>query len=315
MMAQPRQTDSLLDRLPTVRGRYREDVPLSGMTWFRVGGPAEIVFRPADQDDLVSFLTQISTMVPVTTLGVGSNVLVSESGLPGVVIRLGGKFAQVSIEGDRVRAGAGALSINTSLAAAEAGLGGLEFLRGIPGTIGGGLRMNAGSFGSEFKDVLVEATALERTGTVHTLSVADMGFGYRHCSIPEDWIFVSALLQGESTSQQVIAAKLAEINRAREESQPVRVRTGGSTFKNPPGLKAWELIDAAGCRGLRIGGAQVSEKHCNFLINTGDATAADIKELGEEVRRRVKENSGVELEWEIRHLGSDADKLNGEIES
>jgi len=293
----------LIERLPAVRGRLTENAQLAGLTWFRVGGPAEVLFRPADADDLAAFLAGKPADVPVTVIGVASNLLVRDGGVPGVVVRLGGAFAHVEAEGDLVRAGAGALDANVALIARDAGLGGLEFLSGIPGTIGGALRMNAGAYGREIADVLVSAEVLDGQGSRHRRTPAEMDLSYRHCGLPADWLFLSCELRGHATSAEVIAARMAEIRESREASQPIRTRTGGSTFANPEGGKAWELIDAAGCRGLRRGGAMVSDKHCNFLVNTGEATAADIEGLGEEVRRRVLETSGVELRWEIRRVG------------
>jgi UDP-N-acetylmuramate dehydrogenase len=312
MAAMKRPTDPLAG-LPPVRGRLTAEAPLAGITWFRVGGPAQIMFRPADRDDLARFLAGKPKDLPVTVIGVGSNLLVRDGGVPGVVIRLGREFARIAAEGDRIRAGAAALDLNVAIAARDAGLAGLEFLSGIPGTIGGALRMNGGAYGREMTDVVIEGEALDGSGRPHRLAHKDFGFSYRHCDLPEDWIFVGALLQGRRDDLKEIQARMAEIQKAREESQPIRTRTGGSTFANPSvpearGRKAWQLIDEAGCRGLRIGGAQVSERHCNFLINTGDATAADIETLGEEVRRRVKEKTGVTLEWEIRRIGRPAGK-------
>jgi UDP-N-acetylmuramate dehydrogenase len=308
MMAAPIRRPRLIERLPAVRGRYNEDVALAGVTWFRVGGPAEVVFRPADIDDLVSFLAHRPPEVPVTVLGVGSNVLVRDGGIAGVVIRLARGFAETTVEGTQVRAGAAALDVNVALTAREASVAGLEFLRGIPGTIGGALRMNAGAYGREMIDVLVSAEAVDLAGVRRHFQLAELGLSYRRCNLPESWIFTAATLQGEAGNAGVIGARMAEIGAAREASQPVRTRTGGSTFANPTdpraqGLRAWELIDRAGCRGLRLGGAQVSEMHCNFLINTGSATAADLEGLGEEVRRRVADRLGVDLQWEIRRLG------------
>jgi UDP-N-acetylmuramate dehydrogenase len=303
MMAARVGNGHLIDRLPAVRGRLSADTPLAATTWFRVGGPAEVLFRPADEEDLAQFLASCPVDVPVTVIGVASNLLVRDGGVPGVVIRLGRGFAEVTAEGTRVAAGAGALDLNVALAARDAGIGGLEFLSGIPGTVGGALRMNAGAYGRETADVLVEATALDRKGGRHRLTPADLGFGYRHCGIPSDWIFTGAVFAGEPAEPAAVAARIDDIARARAESQPVRARTGGSTFANPAGHKAWELIDRAGCRGLAIGGAQVSEKHCNFLINAGEASAADLEALGEEVRRRVLDASGIALDWEIRRIG------------
>jgi len=306
MAAQKMQ--SLIERLPAVRGRYTENAALAGITWFRVGGPAEVSFRPADRDDLAAFLMTKPADVPVTVIGVGSNLLVRDGGVPGVVVRLGRDFAGVNIDGAIVRTGAAALDLNVALAVRNGGVGGLEFLCGIPGTIGGALRMNGGAYGKEMKDVIVGAEALDARGRLHRLALADLGFTYRHCAVAEDWIFLSAELQGIADEPAAIAQRMKAIQDQRESTQPIRTRTGGSTFANPAepeaqGRKAWQLIDAAGCRGLKIGGAMVSEKHCNFLINTGNATAADIENLGEEVRRRVKMQSGVDLQWEIRRIG------------
>ena len=295
---------SLIERLPAVRGRYREEVPLSGLTWFRVGGPAEVLYRPADVEDLCDFLRGKPADVPLTVIGVGSNLLVRDGGIRGVVLRLGREFANIAVEGEDVICGAVALDVNVATVAKVAGLGGLEFLSGVPGTIGGGLRMNAGAYGKEIKDVLIAAEAIDPSGTLHRLSPEDLGHTYRHSTVPEDWIFLSARLRGHADEPEAIARRIAEIHTARTGSQPIRTRTGGSTFKNPPGGKAWELIDRAGCRGLRRGGAMVSEQHCNFLINTGTATATDIETLGEDVRVRVRKACGVELEWEIRRLGN-----------
>lgn len=301
-----RQT-SLLERLPSVRGRLTEGASLAKVTWFRAGGPAEILFKPADVADLQTFLAGCPADVGVTVLGVGSNLLVRDGGIPGVVIRLGRAFAEIRTEGQHVHAGAAALDLNVALAARAAGIAGLEFLSGIPGTMGGACRMNAGAYGSDLSHVFVAATALDRAGTLHRLDRSGMGFTYRHTFVPEDWIFCGAELVGAPGDPAVIQQRLNEIQAQREESQPVRARTGGSTFVNPAGQKAWALVDAAGCRGLRVGGAMVSEKHCNFLINTGDATAADIEALGETVRRRVKETSGIDLAWEIKRIGVPAD--------
>lgn len=307
MMAAKQITDRLIDRLPPVRGRLSEGSSLANVTWFRVGGPAEVLFKPADLEDLRSFIAQKPADVPVTLLGVGSNLLVRDGGIPGVVIRLGRAFAEIRIEGNRVIAGAAALDLNVALAARDAGLGGLEFLSGIPGTIGGALRMNAGAYGSDMAAVLRQATAIDATGTLRQLDHADMGFTYRHAAIAEDWIFIGAELAGSPDQVAAIRERIEAIQQSRAESQPIRARTGGSTFVNPTPHRAWELIDGAGCRGLRLGGAMVSEKHCNFLINTGTATAADIEALGEEVRRRVREHSGINLQWEIKRIGLAAD--------
>ncbi len=295
----------LIQRMPAVRGRLTADAPLAPVTWFRVGGPAEVMFRPADADDLADFLAALPAEVPVTVIGVASNLLVRDGGVPGVTIRLGRGFTDITADGLTLTAGAAALDLNVAMVARDAGIAGLEFLSGIPGTIGGALRMNGGAYGGETKDVLVEAYAIDRHGNRVTYSNADMGFSYRHSSVPEDVIFIGALLQGKAGDADAIAAEMADIKAKREASQP-RNRTGGSTFKNPPGRNAWKLIDEAGCRGLTVGGAQVSELHCNFLINLGNATAADIETLGETVRARVKAHSGIALEWEIRRIGEPA---------
>lgn len=308
MMAAEMANRSLIARLPAVRGRYTENAPLGPVTWFRVGGPAEVMFRPIDVQDLAGFLAGKPADVPATVLGVGSNLLVRDGGVPGVVVRLGRGFAGIETEGDEVRVGAGALDVNVALVAGDAGIAGLEFLSGVPGTIGGALRMNAGAYGAETKDVVVGARAVDPVGRVRDLDPEDLGFGYRCCAVPRDWIFVSARLRGRLGDRAAIARRTEEIRTAREQTQPIRSRTGGSTFANPPGAKAWELIERAGCRGLTRGGAQVSEKHCNFLINTGNATAADLEALGEEVRRRVFETSGVRLEWEIQRIGVAAEQ-------
>ncbi|MBV9521315.1 MAG: UDP-N-acetylmuramate dehydrogenase [Alphaproteobacteria bacterium] len=312
-MAVPQSSRRLIDRLPPVRGRLAENAPLAQVTWFRVGGPAEVMFRPADERDLAEFLAGKPDDVPVTVLGVASNLLVRDGGIPGVVIRLGRGFVAVTCGGTTVRAGAGALDLNIALACREAGIAGLEFLSGIPGTIGGALRMNAGAYGSEIKDVLHRAVALDGKGRRHEIEGARLGLSYRHCAAPEDWIFIAAELAGAAGNADAIGERMAGIAAAREASQPIRARTGGSTFANPPGHKAWELIDRAGCRGLTRGGAAVSEKHANFLINTGNASAADLEGLGEEVRRRVFESTGVTLEWEIKRVGIPLPQL-GEVE-
>lgn len=308
MMAAERRSRELIDRLPAVRGAYRPRADLSRYTWFRVGGPAEVLFQPADRDDLAVFLAGKPGDVPVTVISVGSNVLIRDGGVPGVVVRLGRPFGEIAVDGTGIEAGAAALDVRVAAAARDAGIAGLEFLCGIPGAIGGALRMNAGAYGREMKDVVVSVEALDGTGTVRRLANAEVGFAYRRTGVPDDWIFVAARLQGERGERSAIAERMDAIRAEREDSQPLRTRTGGSTFRNPgpdegDGRRAWELIDAAGCRGLCRGGAMVSDKHCNFLINTGNATAADIEGLGEEVRRRVKEATGVSLQWEIRRIG------------
>jgi UDP-N-acetylmuramate dehydrogenase len=303
MIMARRSTPSLVERLPQVRGRLSESAPLAGITWFRVGGPAEVAFRPADADDLALFLANKPADVPVTVIGVGSNLLVRDGGVPGVVIRLGKGFAEIRAEANRIHAGAAALDVNVARVVAEAGIAGLEFLTGIPGTIGGALRMNAGAYGRELVDVVVSVMAFDEAGHLRRLDKAALGLTYRHSAVPEGWIFASAELEGRPGDSVAITSRLKEIQALREATQPIRSRTGGSTFANPPGGKAWELIDRAGCRGLRFGGAMVSEKHCNFLVNVGNATAAEIEELGETVRRRVRETSGIDLQWEIRRIG------------
>jgi UDP-N-acetylmuramate dehydrogenase len=291
------------DMLPPVRGTVVREAPLKELVWFRAGGPAEVLFRPADIEDLAGFLAARPAGLRIQVIGVGSNLLIRDGGFPGAVVRLPASFGKIETDGTRLRVGAAALDANVAKAAAEAGIAGLEFLRGVPGTIGGALRMNAGCYGREIADIFVEATALDGEGHQVTLTKADMGFVYRHTAAPEDLIFVEAVFEGTRDAPEAIKARMEELVANREASQPIRAKTGGSTFKNPPGQKAWELIDKAGCRGLMHGAAQVSEKHCNFLINTGDATAADIEALGEDVRRRVLQSQGVALEWEIKRIG------------
>lgn len=303
-------TSHLIDRLPRPRGRLTADAPLGPQTWFRAGGNAEVLFRPADVEDLAPFLAALPADVPVTVLGVGSNLLVRDGGIKGVVIRLMRGFTGIAVEGHEVIAGAGAPDLNVALTARDHALAGLEFLSGIPGTIGGAFPTNAGAYGGDLSQVLISAQAVDRAGTIRTVVPSQLGLGYRHSTAPADWIFTSARLRATPGDQLAIARRIAEIDSARAESQP-RSRTGGSTFANPPGHKAWELIDQAGCRGLQVGGAQVSEKHANFLINLGAATATDIESLGEEVRRRVFEQSGVRLEWEIRRIGVPLPVLSG----
>jgi UDP-N-acetylmuramate dehydrogenase len=303
MMAAQHLTEGLISRLPNVRGRYIANAPLDKVTWLKVGGLAEVMFRPADENDLKFFLSTRPLDVAVTVIGVGSNLLVRDGGVPGVVIRLGREFAFIKKSDHFLTVGAGALDINVARVAEQVGLGGLEFLSGIPGTIGGGLKMNGGAYGSEFKDIFVSARSIDNYGVVHELVDEDMGFGYRSTIILEDWLFIDAVFEGYPEEQSIISQRMDKIKATRENSQPVRTPTGGSTFKNPSDAKAWELIDAAGCRGLVRGGAMVSEKHCNFMINKGKASAADLEGLGEEVRRRVFEKSGINLEWEIRRIG------------
>jgi UDP-N-acetylmuramate dehydrogenase len=291
---------------PAFRGKATADAPLAPYTWFRVGGPAEWLVSPADEDDLAYLLSCLAHEIPVTVIGVGSNLIIRDGGVRGVVMRLGGRaFGGIEIFPDgRIAVGAAALDAQVARAAADAGLDGLAFLRGVPGSIGGALRMNAGAHGGETREIMVEARGFERSGLARVFSNADMGFTYRHSEVPDDVIFSRAVFQGRPGNPAAIRAEMDRITAAREASQPIREKTGGSTFKNPPSHKAWQLVDAAGCRGLNLGGAQVSEMHCNFLINRGAATAAEIEALGEEVRRRVRETSGVELEWEIKRIGA-----------
>jgi UDP-N-acetylmuramate dehydrogenase len=292
------------DMLPPVRGTLTRDAPLKDLVWFRAGGPAEVLFRPADIDDLAAFIAARPADLRISVIGVGSNLLVRDGGVPGVVVRLSSAFGKIETNGMQVRAGAAALDGAVARAAADAGIAGLEFLRGVPGTIGGAMRMNAGCYGREIKDIFVEAVAIDGKGNKIRLSGTDMDFDYRKArGAGEDLIFVEAVFEGVAEEPAAIRARMDELSATREASQPVKSKTGGSTFKNPPGHKAWQLIDEAGCRGLMVGAAQVSPKHTNFLINTGDASAADLEALGEEVRRRVKEKSGIALEWEIKRIG------------
>jgi len=290
--------------MPAVRGKLTAQAPLAPLVWFKSGGPADWLFEPKDADDLAAFLAALDPAVPVMALGLGSNLIVRDGGVPGVVIRLGKAFARVEpVDTTTLRCGGGASGILVSSSARDAGIGGLEFLRSIPGTVGGFVRMNGGAYGREVKDVLVEADVVLRSGERVTLPLAALGFTYRHSDLPEGAVVVSATFRGHPADPQAVQAEMDRISAAREASQPLRSKTGGSTFKNPLGEKAWALVDGAGCRGLMVGGAQVSEKHTNFLINTGAATSAEIEALGEEVRRRVKAQSGVTLEWEIRRVG------------
>jgi UDP-N-acetylmuramate dehydrogenase len=302
-MTFPDMIPDLKSAAPKLRGRLLPGQSLAELTWFRVGGPAQVLFMPEDEADLAYFLSVLPSDIPVTVVGLGSNLIVRDGGVAGVLVRLGRGFNDVTVDGVRVIAGAAVPDVKVARSAQEAGLAGLAFMRGIPGAVGGALRMNGGAYKGETKDVLVEARAVDRQGRIHTLANADMHYSYRHCGAPEDFIFTAAAFEGQPGDRAAIAAEMDKITESREATQPIKSRTGGSTFKNPPGRKAWQLIDAAGCRGLIVGGAQVSELHCNFLINLGTATAADIETLGETVRRRVKENSGVELEWEIKRIG------------
>jgi len=303
-MSFPDIADALRAKMPALRGRLMANQPLAELTWFRVGGAAQLLFMPEDEADLAYLLAHLPGEVPVAAIGLGSNLIVRDGGVPGVTIRLGRGFGEIAVENTDLRVGAAVPDVKVARAAQEAGIAGLSFLRGIPGAIGGALRMNGGAYGRETKDTLIEARAVDRSGRIHVLGNVDMHYAYRHCGVPGDYIFTQATLHGERGDPVVIAAEMDKITESRETTQPIKSRTGGSTFKNPPGAKkAWQLIDAAGCRGLRVGDAQVSEMHCNFLINLGRATAADIETLGETVRRRVKDNSDVDLEWEIRRIG------------
>ncbi len=307
-MSFPDLLPEIAARVPALRGRLAVNAALADITWFRVGGPAQILLTPADEADLAYFLRNIPPEIPVFVIGLGSNLLVRDGGVPGVVIRLGRGFSMIEVLPDhRLRVGTAVPDVKAARAAADAGIAGLAFYRGIPGSIGGALRMNAGAHGRETKDVLKEAHAVDRQGNIHVLSRADMGFTYRHCGVPADWIFTEAVYQGAPGEPTEILKQMNEVAEYREANQPIKERTGGSTFKNPPGASAWKLIDLAGCRGLRVGGAKVSEMHCNFLINDRNASAEDIERLGETVRARVKEASGVTLSWEIIRLGEPLD--------
>lgn len=297
-------TADLRHAMPDLRGSLAANAPLRDMTWFRVGGPAQVLFRPSDEADLAYFRANAPKGLPVTVIGLASNLLVRDGGVPGVVVRLARGFSEIVVEGATdLRVGTAVPDVKVARAAADAGVAGLSFYRGIPGSIGGALRMNAGAHGTETKDVLVAARAAGPDGTLHDLTLADMGFTYRHCAIPDDWIFTQALFRGAPGDRSEILKAMEGVADYRETHQPTRERTGGSTFKNPDGHSAWQLVDAAGCRGLRVGGAHVSEKHCNFLINDQDATAEDIERLGETVRARVLAHAGISLSWEIKRIG------------
>jgi UDP-N-acetylmuramate dehydrogenase len=300
----PDITPDLKAAMPNLRGRLLANQSLAELTWFRVGGPAQVLFTPADEDDLAYFLGALPGELPVYVVGVGSNLIVRDGGMPGVVIRLSPRaFGDTIVEADVVSAGAAALDRRVAEAAAAANVSGLEFFFGIPGTIGGALRMNAGANGTETRDVLIEANGIGRDGKKHRFANADMKFVYRNCGVDASVIFTAARFRGIIGAEDAIRRRMDEVQTHRETAQPIREKTGGSTFKNPPGQSAWKLIDAAGCRGLKLGGAQVSEMHANFLINTGNATGHDIETLGETVRARVKQNSGIELHWEIKRIG------------
>lgn len=299
----PDLTSGLRSRAPKLRGHLEANAPLGSFTYFKTGGPAQALYEPADETDLAYFLERLDPAIPVAALGLGSNILVRDGGVPGVIIRLGKPFQEISVAGLQITAGAGAPLVKLATAAAAAGISGLAFARGIPGAVGGALRMNAGAYGSETSRILVSCRGIDRLGNMLTFRNTEMAFSYRHCGISSDVIFTQAQFIGTAGETRSILTEMAEITKARSKTQPVSTRTGGSTFKNPPGAKAWELIDRAGCRGLVVGDAQVSELHCNFLVNRGTATTADLEALGETVRTRVRETSGIELEWEILRMG------------
>lgn len=307
----PDITADLKSLMSELRGRLLANQPLAELTWFRVGGPAQMLFMPEDESDLAYFLKHLPAEIPVIVIGLGSNLIIRDGGVPGVVIRLGRGFNDVTVDGMRIRAGTAVPDVKVARAAQESGIAGLSFYRGIPGGIGGALRMNGGAYGRETKDALIEARGVDRAGNIRVYSNADMHYTYRHCGAPDDVIFTEALFEGQPGDRATIAAEMEKITESREATQPIKSRTGGSTFKNPPGQKAWQLIDAAGCRGLVVGDAQVSELHCNFLINRGNATASDIETLGETVRKRVKDAAGVTLEWEIKRIGEPIGKPLG----
>lgn len=296
-------TQSILPQLPQVRGRYLEEVPLSRSTWFQVGGPAEVTYKPADLKDLQFFLKERPRDIPIHIIGLGSNLLVRDGGIRGVVIRLGSGFTNMYTDGTTMHIGAAAMDRNVAMASIDAEIEGFEFLCGIPGTIGGALRMNAGAYGCDMSKILEEALVLDPQGKFYRLKPEQLGLGYRHCSIPKDWIFIGAKIKGRQGKADEIRSRIEEYLSTREETQPVRSRTSGSTFANPEGYSAWKLIDEAGCRGLKVGGAQMSEMHCNFMLNTGDASAQDLEDLGNEVKARVKTKSGIDLRWEIEKIG------------
>lgn len=297
-------TADLRTLMPDLRGRLIANAPLADITWFRVGGPAQVLFTPADEADLAYFLQNLPDDVPINVIGLGSNLLVRDGGVPGIVIRLGRGFSEIKVEAEhRLRVGTAVPDVKVARAAADAGISGLAFYRGIPGSIGGALRMNAGAHGRETKDCLISARAVDLDGNIYEYSLADMGFTYRHCAIPDGWIFTEAVFQGSPGEPADILKEMDEVADYREKNQPIKERTGGSTFKNPPGNSAWKLVDAAGCRGLRIGGAKVSDMHCNFLINDQQASGEDVEKLGETVRAKVKAASGITLNWEIIRLG------------
>jgi UDP-N-acetylmuramate dehydrogenase len=306
-------SNDLIGQLPLLRGRIEANVSLSKSTWFRVGGPAEVMFWPADLDDLMLFLQNKPDVVPVTVIGIGSNLMVRDGGIPGVVIRLGEIFKEISISGTEIIVGGGLSNLKLANFARKQEISGFEFLSGIPGTVGGSIRMNAGAYGSEVKDILQRVTAIDKKGNLIDLSVTELKYSYRHSDIEKDLIYIGGCFRGSPAAAIKIAGRMKVIRQERQFTQPVKMPTGGSTFVNPPGCKAWELIDAAGCRGLMRGGAVVSEKHCNFLINTGSASSADLEGLGEEVRRRVFEDCGIKLNWEIQRLGVGLQNIPREV--
>ncbi len=296
--------ESFQEAMPELRGRLKANSLMSEITWFRVGGPAQLLFTPADEADLSYFMKNKPVDLPITIIGLGSNLLVRDGGIPGIVVRLGRGFNAIeALDDNRIKVGTAVPDMKLARAAAEHGVAGLSFYRGIPGSIGGALRMNAGAHGGETRDYLLEARAVDYEGNIHTFTAEEMGHTYRNCALPNHFIFTEAVFKGQPGSREEIEKANAEVVAYREEKQPVKDRTGGSTFKNPPGHSSWKLIDDAGLRGFKVGGAKVSEKHCNFLINEGDATGTDIETLGETVRKRVFEKSGVKLDWEIKRLG------------
>jgi UDP-N-acetylmuramate dehydrogenase len=299
----PQFTHGLQDRLPPIRGRLTSNAPLGHLTWFGVGGPAEVLFKPEDKQDLVDFVKNCPSDIPITVLGVASNLIIRDGGIPGVVLRLGREFAEINAAGTNITAGSAALDMNVALVALKNNITGLEFLSGVPGTIGGALRMNAGAYEGETARVLETAEVLFRDGAVRHMTPLEMGMSYRHNDLPEDVIFIGCTLRGAVGEYAAIESRMTEIKTRRAASQPIKSKTGGSTFANPEGKKAWQLIDEAGCRGLKIGGAEMSQMHANFMLNTGAATAADLERLGEEVRRRVYAKSQVMLRWEIKRIG------------
>ena len=303
MIASRHKSACHIDHLPKVRGSYTPLAALAPTTWFRVGGPAEMLYVPADAEDLSAFLLEKPKDLPITVIGLASNLLIRDGGIPGITIKLGRAFNTIEADKQIIRCGGSAVDAAVSIAARDCAIAGLEFLTGIPGTIGGAIRMNAGAYGRELRDVFEVAVALDQTGSLHKLSIQDMGFDYRHCIIPNNWIFISAQLRGIPGDRDSITKHIRKIRAEREEVQPVHSRTGGSTFANPSETKAWKLIDEVGCRGLTRGGAKISEKHCNFLVNTGTAKASDLEDLGDEVRRRVRDATGIALSWEVRRVG------------